>query len=99
MDEIAHLEGSKTRVATIYSLTVGLVGTAFVAGSVFAVTNEPPLILLCIILAIPGLIDWALAYPLFKNAVSRQAKKVAPFIEEKYDEAHTICEKGSILLH
>jgi len=99
MDEIATLENSKTGRATAYSLAVGVIGSAFIAGSVFAVTNEPPLILLCAILGIPGLIGWALPYPIFKRSAQKRAVDVAPLIEQKYDEIHEICEKGNALLH
>ena len=99
MDEIDTLENSKTSKAMIYSLVVGIIGTAFLAGSVFAVTNEPPLILLCVILGIPGLVGWALAYPIYKRIAHKRAAEVAPLIEQKYDEIHEICEKGNALLH
>ena len=99
MDEIAALENSKSRTGLIYALTVGLIGTAFLAGSVFAVTAEPPLILLCVILGIPGLIGWALPYWLFKRLKGKRSAEVAPLIEQKYDEIHEICEKGNALIH
>ena len=99
MDEIATLENSKTRKATIYSLIVGLIGTAFMAGSVFAVTNEPPMILLCVLLGIPAFVGWALPYRLYKRFVQRRTVEVTPLIEQKYDEIHEICEKGNALIH
>ena len=52
--EIEVLEKSKTSVASAWALVVGILGTAFMAGATFAVTHEPPMILLCIILAFPG---------------------------------------------
>jgi Flp pilus assembly protein TadB len=97
MDEIATLETTKTRTATIYSLAVGLIGTAFLAGSVFAVTHEPPMILLCVVLGIPGLIGWALPYQIYKFFLKKRTIEVTPLIEQKYDEIHEICEKGSSL--
>ena len=99
MDEIVILENSRTRTPAIYSILVGLVGSAFLAGSVFAVTNEPPMILLCTLLGIPGLLGWALPYFLFKRFVKKRAVEVAPLIDQKYDEIHEICEKGSALIH
>ena len=98
MNEIDELEKSKTRSATIWAICVGLVGAAFLAGSVFAVTAAPPLILLCIVLGIPGLIGWALPYFVFKKQMQRRVEKIAPLIEQKYDEIYEICEKGSRLL-
>jgi len=99
MDEITTLENSKTKKATIFSLVVGLIGTAFMAGSVFAVTHEPPMILLCIMLGIPGIVGWALPYCLFKLFWKRRIEEVTPLIERKYDEIHDICEKGNALIH
>lgn len=42
MDEIDSLEASKTNAATALSIGTGVIGTGFMAGSVFAVTVEPP---------------------------------------------------------
>ena len=99
LDEIASLEHSKTKTATIYSILIGIIGTAFMAGSVFAVTNEPPLILLCIILGIPGIVGWALPYRLYRYFTKKRSVEVSPLIERKYDEIYEICEKGSALIH
>jgi len=99
MDEIAIFENSRIQKASMLSITVGLVGTVFMAGSVFAVTAEPPKILLCALLAIPAIIGWALPYRLFKFFVKKRAAEVMPLIERKYDEIHEICEKGNALIH
>ena len=99
MNEIAALENPRTMPATILPILVGIIGTAFMAGSVFAVTNEPPMILLCALLGIPGIIGWAIPYFLFVSFSKKRAVKVAPLIERKYDEIHEICEKGNALLH
>jgi len=99
IDEIDTLENSKTRAAMIYSLAAGLTGTALIAGSVFAVTAEPPMVMLCVLLGIPGLAGWALAYPLFKRIIQKRTFDVTPLIEQKYDDIHDICEKGNALSH
>ena len=98
MNDLESLEGSKTQKATIWSIVIGIIGTAFMAGSVFAVVATPPLIILCIILAVPAIIGWALPYFIFKKIYRKQTEKVAPLLEEKYDEIYEICEKGSKLL-
>ena len=69
------------------------------AGSTFAVTADPPQILLCIILAIPGFLGWILPCFLYKRGVRKQTEKITPLIEEKYDEIYEICEKGNKLLN
>ena len=99
MDEIKILEKSKTKMAAVYSIISGVVGTAFLAGSTFAVTNEPPMIFLCVILGIPGLVGWLLPYFLYRFLVKKRTAVAVPLIEKKYDEIHEICEKGNALIH
>ena len=99
ISEIETLEKTKTSVAVIYALVLGIFGTAFMAGSVFAVTAQPPHILLCILLAIPGFIGWILPYFVYKKVLAKQTEKVTPLIEEKYEEIYEVCEKGNKLLY
>ncbi|ASA23452.1 hypothetical protein [Paenibacillus donghaensis] len=98
MSEIATMEKSKTSFATMYALIIAIIGTAFMAGSVFAVSNDSPMILLCIILAIPAFIGWLLPPFVYKEMVRKKTKKIEPLIEQKYDEIHEICGKGNKLL-
>lgn len=98
MQDIYSLEDSKTTQPRIAALTIGIIGTAFMAGSVFAVTAAPPIIWLCILLAIPAFAGWILPYFVYKKLKDIKTKKVTPYIEEKYDEIYEICEKGHSLL-
>lgn len=84
---------------TAIALAVGVVGTAFIAGSVFAVTAQRPYIILSIILAVPDFTGWILPYFIYRGMVKKQEEKVAPFIEAKLDEVYEICEKGNRLLN
>lgn len=97
--EIEALEKSKTSLATIYALVVGIIGTAFMAGSVFAVTAQPPYIILSIFLAVPAFIGWIVPYFLYRRIVEKQTGRLTPLIEQKYDEIYEICEKGNKLLY
>lgn len=96
--EIDVLEASKTSKATSLALIVGVIGTAFMAGSVFAVTAATPQILLCIILAIPGFIGWIFPYFIYRKVSVEQTEQMDALIEQKYDEIYEICEKGNRLL-
>ena len=96
--EIQYLENKKTSAPSILAIAVGILGTAFMAGSTFAVTAQTPHIILCTVLAVPGFIGWVLPYFLYKRAVRKETEKLTPLIEEKYDEIYEICEKGSKLL-
>ncbi|HJB82197.1 MAG TPA: hypothetical protein H9711_03500 [Candidatus Mediterraneibacter intestinavium] len=98
VSQIDQLEKEKTSRPMAASLTVGILGTAFMAGSTFAVTAEPPMVALCIVLAVPGFLGWILPYFLYRAGVRRQTEKITPLIEEKYDEIYEICEKGNKLL-
>ena len=97
--QIEKLENAKTSLATIYALVVAIVGTAFMAGATFAVTADPPHIVLCILLSIPGFLGWIFPYFIYKKVLEKQTEKMTPLIDEKYDEIFEICEKGNKLLY
>lgn len=99
MRELDDLERSKTTNAAIAALIVGLVGTAFMAGSTFAVVHTPPLYVLCTVLAVPGFIGWILPYFIYRKLCAKRSKVVAELIERKYDEIYEICEQGNKLLN
>lgn len=96
--EIDALQKSKTSKASAVSLAIGIIGTAFMAGSVFAVTAAPPMVWLCVVLAIPAFAFWGLAPFLYSKMVKRRTGIVNELIEKKYDEICEVCEKGSKLL-
>lgn len=98
INEIKTLESSKTQIATVWALVVAVAGTAFMAGSTFAVVHEPPIIWLCILLAIPGFIGWILPWFLYQRIRKKQTEKLQPLIEAKQEEIYEICEKGHSLL-
>lgn len=99
VNEIETLERAKTTRALVYALIMGLIGTVFMAGSVFAITAPTPHTVLCILLSVPGFIGWIFPYFIYKKTVCAQTKKLTPLIEGKYDEIYEICEKGNKLLH
>ena len=96
--EIDALERAKTTAAMVWALTIGILGTAFMAGSVFAVTHEPPLIGLCVLLAIPAFLGWILPWFVYRQVADRRTQKLQPLIEAKREEIYEICEKGHSLL-
>lgn len=92
--EISTLERSRKNHADVAGLCCGLAGTAFMAGSTFAVTAATPIIWLCVVLAIPGFALWGLAYPVYRHALKRRDQEVAPLVERKFDEMYAVCEKA-----
>lgn len=95
--EIVSLESSKVVKAAAIAYVVGVIGCAFMAGSVFAVTagNIP----LCVILAIPGFVGWIIPYLIYRSVSGRKAEAVNPLIDQKYDELYMVCEKANALLN
>lgn len=99
VEEIGKLEKAKTSLAAMYAIILGVIGTAFMAGSVFAVTAQPPQYILCLLLAVPGFLGWIFPHFLYKKIAGKQTVKITPLIEAKYDEIYEICEKGNKLLY
>ena len=96
VSEIEKLEQSKTTTASIAAYTIGLIGTAFMAGSVFAILAN--MIPLCILLAVPAFAGWALGYFSFIKIRNKRITTVAPLIEQRYDAIYEVCEKAHGLL-
>lgn len=97
-EEIHALERAKTSGPAMLALTVGLIGTAFMAVSTFAITAQQPNILVCILFAIPGFLGWIAPYFIYRNRVHRKTVQLNPLIDEKLEEAYRLCERGHELL-
>ena len=96
VNEIQTLERSKTVGASAAAYIIGVVGTAFIAGSVFAYMAG--MLSLMVVLAIPGFVGWISPYWCFRGISEKKAAKVNPFIDKKYDEIYEVCEKANSLL-
>ncbi|MNC67295.1 hypothetical protein D3C75_1177780 [compost metagenome] len=75
---------------------IGVIGTSFMAGSVFA--NQADMLPLSIILAVPGFVGWIIPYFLFSSISKKKTNKVAPLIDQKFDKIYEVCEKANALL-
>ena len=95
--EIVTMERSKTTTASIAAYTVGIVGCAFMAGSVFAYLGG--LLPLCIVLAVPGFLGWLIPYFAHQKIKKDKTAKLAPLINQKYDEIYAVSEKANGLLN
>ena len=98
MAQIQIMQRQADSIPLATALMAGLVGTAFVAGAVFAVTAENPMIWLTVLLAIPGFLLWGAAYPICRKEQKRQRKRLLPLIDQKYDEAAETAQKAKKLL-
>ncbi len=97
VEQIIHLEKSKSVLALIVAIAIGILGTAFIAGSVFAISYGNH-ILLMIVLAIPGFVGWILPYFFYTRLVHQKTAEVNPVIEMKYDEIYEVTKRANMLL-
>lgn len=97
VSEITSLEAQKYIKASAVAYAIGVIGTAFMAGSVFAVTSDR--IVACILLAIPAFFCWVAPYFLYRSIVRDKTKEITPLIDQKYEEIYTVCEKANALLN
>ncbi len=95
--EIETLERSRTTIASIAAFSIGLVGTAFLGGAVFAYLGG--VLPLMVILAIPGFIGWITPYFCYQKLRTSRERQIAPLIEQKNDEIYQVCEQGCRLMH
>lgn len=96
--DLKKLEKAKRSAATVWALAIGMAGMVFMASSTFAVTHEPPIIWLCVLLAIPGIIGWILPFFVYHKIVRKQTEKIEPLMDQKLEEIYEVCEKGHSLL-
>lgn len=94
--EIESLENSKAVKAQITAFTIGILGTAAMAGSVFAFLAA--MIPLMIILAVPGFAGWILPYFCYTRVLKKRIDMVTPLIDQQYDSIAETCEKANSLL-
>ena len=95
LKEIEALEASKTASAQIVAFTIGFVGTAALAGSMFAYLAG--MLPLMVVLAVPGFMGWILPYFVYKGRLRKKAEAVTPAIEVQYDTIYEICEQANNL--
>lgn len=93
---INHLEKSKSTTAVSLAYVVGLMGTFFMAGSVFG--QLAGLLPLSIILAVPGFSGWIMPYFLHQVLKAKKTKKVTPLINEQYGRIYEVCAKANMLV-
>lgn len=96
INEIISLERGKLSKAMIVAFTIGIIGTAFMAGSVFAYLGG--MTMLCAILAFPAFAGWIAPYFCYLKVRRNKTAKLDPIIDEKLGEIFEVCEKASGLL-
>lgn len=94
--EIQTLERSRTTTAVATALGIGIVGSAFLAGSIFAI--EANLWLLSIPLGAIGLLGWLAGYLAHGRVKAKKTAQTAPLIDEQYELVYEASEQAARLL-
>ena len=95
--ELQRLESSKKLGASAAAYSIGILGTAAMAGSVFV--YQAGHIPLMILLAIPGFIGWVVPYFCFNILFRKKSAVVNPYIEAKYDDIYETGKQAYSLLN
>ena len=95
--EIETLQRSRTTTASIAAFSIGLVGTAFLGGAMFAYLAE--MLPLMVVLAIPGFLGCIVPYFCYQKLCRKREAQIAPLIDQKNDEIDSVCEQGCRLLN
>ncbi|MBQ2872715.1 MAG: hypothetical protein IJE89_01795 [Bacilli bacterium] len=98
LKEIETLEKEPYTKGIISALTIGLIGTIFLALSVFSITATNPLIISCIICGIIGLTGWFLGYFAYIKVKVKTQKENISLIEEQYNTIYDSCEQARKLI-
>ena len=93
---IRDLERSRSAAAITVAVALGIVGSAFLAGSVFAVTAG--LVILSVPLGALGLLGWLAGWWSHGRVLARKTAQTAPLIDEQYDIVFGASEQAARLL-
>lgn len=96
LNDIDHLERSKVQKAQIVAFTIGVIGSAFLAGSVFAF--QAALWVPFVIFGAVGLVAWVAPFFAYRSIRTSQTSKVAPLIDQRYDTIYDAAERAQRLM-
>lgn len=95
--EMERLEKQASTNGIISALSIGLIGTIFLAISVFAITASKPLYLVCAITGIIGLVGWLFGFLSYGRVKSKKEKENVSLIDEQYNIIYDSCEQAKKL--
>lgn len=98
LNEIEKLEKEPESLGMIYSMIVAMLGTVFLALSVFSITAENPIYISGIICGAVGITLWILPYFIYKNIKLKKEKENIALIDEQYNTIYDSCEQAKKLI-
>lgn len=96
LNEMEHMEETKTFGASAAAYAIGLVGTIFMGLSVFSYLAAN--LQACIVLAVPGFLGWLLPFAAYAVLKKRRERSVSEAMAGKFDELNTICMQAHALV-
>ena len=96
LTRIVDLERSRTTTAIAVALALGILGSAFLAGSLFALTAG--LMVLSVPLGALGLLGWLAGWWAHGRVKARKTAQTAPLIDQQYEVIFQASEQASRLL-
>lgn len=96
LEAIRSLEKSRTSTSVATALGIGILGSAFLAGSVFAI--QANLWLLAIPLGAIGLLGWLAGWLAHGRVRDRKTAQTAPLIDQQYEIVYAASEQAARLL-
>lgn len=94
--DIDKLERSKSSKARIAAFTLGVVGCAFMALSVFSYLAGN--LVAMTVFAVPGFLCWAAPYFVHRELLASSERSLAPRIDAQYDIVYGTSEQAATLL-
>lgn len=98
LKELEKLEREPVIEGATYSMIVGVIGTIFMALSVFAITANNPFIIAGILCGIVGIVGWVIPYFIFLKIKGNKTKENTVLIEEQYNTIYDSCEQAKKLI-
>lgn len=90
------MERSKTSAATGTAVGVGILGSANLAASVFALNAD--MLFISIAMGVFGLLGWAASYFVHGRVKAKKTAQLTPLIEREYAIVHETGEQAGRLL-
>lgn len=96
LNEMEHMEATKTLSASVGAYLTGLVGTVCMALSVFCYLGGN--LTASVGFAVPGFGGWILAFAVYSLIKKRKEKVVGQVLEQKIDAVNDICRQAYELI-
>ncbi len=98
VEDLIELERTRKDKCIFFTALHVLIGTAFMALAVFAITAPVPDYILCSAFGVIGFAFW-ISTPFLNKVIKRKEKKrFDPLMQAKLEEIDEICGKGAALL-